>query len=96
MLVGLAFFELIILLLIESVSMFVHPAVNLFLVSTLHIGSFLLDFLHVLATLKLFLLHLSGEILSLLPIFEHKSGLLFLSVSILSLDGLVEIANLLL
>ena len=87
--VRLAFFLLILSFRIKAVSVSLHLMIDLFLVPSLHIARILLDLVHCLATLKLFLVHLPDQILSLLLVFEHKSGLFLLSVTIFRLDRLL-------
>ena len=76
--------------------MFVHPTVDFFLVSSLHIARLLLNLLHLLTSLEFFLLHIASQILSPLFVFKHASGLLFLPIPIFSLDVVLKIADLLL
>ena len=95
-LVSLPLLSLIVCLGIQSITVLVHPSIDLLLVASLHVASLLLDLLHVLASLELLLLHLTSQILSLLLVLEHQGSLLFLPVSILGLDGLLQIADLLL
>ena len=95
-LVRLPLLSLVARLCFKRIAMLVHAVVDLFLIASLHIARLLLNLLHRLASLELFLLHLAGQVLSLLLVLEHECGLFLLSVTVLSLDRLLQVTNLLL
>lgn len=95
-LVSLTLLLLLRLLLLQQLSMGLHLMVDLLLVATLQIPSVLFDFVHGLATFCLLFFHLAAEVLSFLLVLEHEGSLPFLSVTLLSLDRLLQVTDLLL
>ena len=94
--IGLALLVLVLGLLVEQVAMVILPLLDFLLVLALHISGLLLDLFHLLASLEVLLLHLSDEVFLLLFVASHECGLLLLTVTLLSLDRLNQVANLLL
>ena len=94
--VRLALLLLVARLRLKQLSVRLHLVVDFLLVASLHITSVLLNLLHSLPAFCFLLLHFAAQVLGLLFILEHESCLAFLPVSLLSLDRLLQVPNLLL
>ena len=79
-------------LFLERLVFLLNSVIFLF-ISSLHISSLLLDFLHLVVTLKLFIFALTIQILLFLPVFEDEGIPLLLSISLFSLDRFFQIAD---
>ena len=79
-------------LFLERLVFLLNSVIFLF-ISSLHISSLLLDFLHLVVTLKLFIFALTIQILLFLPVFEDESVPFLLPISLFSLDRFFQIAD---
>ena len=69
---------------------------DLLLEPSLHISRLLLNLLHLFAPLEFFFFHLADEVFFLFLVAGHEGSLLFLTVTLLSLDRLDQVPDLLL